>query len=65
MARETPYWLSGGGESCDLCSGAHVLEMRYHCVACDRGCCIDCFVVVSETRELLCEECRREEEASG
>lgn len=55
--RELPYWLEGGTETCDLCTVVHVLEMQMRCVACDRGCCEQCVVIVRATREVFCSEC--------
>jgi hypothetical protein len=60
---ERPYWLSGGTETCGLCTHTTVLEMVYRCAGCDRGMCEHC-VVVLETRVVLCEACASEEEES-
>lgn len=55
--RNLPYWLEGGTETCELCTVVHVLEMQMRCVACDRGCCERCVVIVRATREVFCSEC--------
>lgn len=55
-----PYWLSGT-ETCSLCTFNYVLEMELRCVACDRGFCEHCVIVVRETREIFCPECHPDE----
>lgn len=62
---QLPYWLDGGTETCELCTVVHVLEMHLRCVACDRGCCEQCVVMVRSTREVFCTECYQGDAANG
>jgi hypothetical protein len=55
--RPRPYWLSEGTEPCAACFHLHVLETVYWCSGCDRSVCVQCIVVVHETREAFCPEC--------
>ncbi len=59
--KPAPYWLVDATEPCALCTHHYVLQMEYRCAACDRGVCEHCAVVIRETGEVLCSDCRREE----
>lgn len=56
-----PYWLVGGSERCLFCWQLYVVEMELRCVACDRGACPHCGVVVWESPEVFCIECHSTE----
>lgn len=60
FAREEPWWLQPGPESCDVCLGAVHYEALVHCSACDRPLCPACAVTVFERRIVLCPDCAEE-----
>ncbi|MEX2571328.1 MAG: hypothetical protein WD737_08470 [Gemmatimonadota bacterium] len=62
--RHRPYWLSTGTETCLICTHAYVLQMEYRCVACDRGLCEQCAVIVRPALAVFCVECHTVEAAS-
>ena len=57
-----PYWLGGGTEACDFCTGRHTPQSEYRCAACDRAACEHCVTIDRETGEVLCHECAAEAE---
>jgi hypothetical protein len=61
--KERPYWLSGGTETCHACTHPYVYELEVRCVACDRGLCVHCAIIVKETREAWCPACHAEGDA--
>jgi hypothetical protein len=61
MTKQQPWWLVGGSETCHGCSHLYSYEAGVRCVACDRGVCVHCAIVVRVTRETWCPACHAEE----
>lgn len=57
MAKQYPWWLVGGTETCHACSHLYSYEARLHCVACDRAVCVHCVLIESVTLEPWCPGC--------
>lgn len=57
MAKQYPWWLGGGTETCHACSHNYSYEVGLHCVACDRRVCVHCVLIEVVSREPWCQGC--------
>lgn len=57
--KESPYWLAAPHEEhCAGCDHTHAYAVTARCVACDRGFCSVCIMVVAG--QAFCTECHDE-----
>lgn len=56
------WWVTRGPESCFLCEGSVHPELLAYCVACDRGLCLFCLDDNSQATDVLCPECKAEQD---
>ncbi|HEX2165916.1 MAG TPA: hypothetical protein VHG09_01640 [Longimicrobiales bacterium] len=61
MAKQYPWWLVGGTETCHVCNHQYSYEVGLYCIACDRGLCAQCVLIERSTREPWCRECHENE----
>lgn len=59
------WWLTEGPESCFLCEGSVHPELLMYCIACDRGLCLLCLDEDVQANEVLCPECKAEQDTEG
>lgn len=57
-----PYWLGTGSATCSACVQGFVLEVGFHCSACDRLICGECALLDPATGEVVCRACRAADE---
>jgi hypothetical protein len=58
-ARQRPYWLQEGEETCESCLHALVVQVVVRCSGCVAAGCAECVVRDWVSHEVLCSECRR------
>lgn len=61
MAKQYPWWLSDGTETCHVCTHRYSYAAGLRCVACDRGVCVHCVLIEVITREPWCPGCLENE----